>query len=462
MNEQRNELFESAPIPRAVARMGIPTVLSMLVVVIYNMADTFFVGQTKDPNQVAAVSVAMPVFLICMAFGNMFGIGGSSFISRLLGENRPDRVKHVSSFCVYGSLAAGVVLMGLYFMGRGTLLPLIGASQSTFALADQYLTWIAVGAPFIVLSNALGNVVRAEGAARESMVGNMIGTVVNIVLDPIMILSMGMGVTGAAVATVIGNIAATAYYVLYMTRRSKTLSILPRDFRAGGSIARGVIGIGLPASVNTLLMSVSNMLLNRCLVSYGDAPVAAMGVAMKANMLVIFLQMGLAMGVQPLIGYSYGAKNKQRLRGVVQFSSTCTVVMGIVLTAAYWLASGGIISVFIPDADVLAYGVPMLRALMISGPIIGVMFVLTNALQAMNQVAPSLVLSLSRQGLLFLPLLLILGAAFGLDGLVYAQPVADYGSTVLAGILFAHCVRKIQHQEEDAHAALATAPIQAE
>ena len=326
MSKNNDTVFRDAPIPKAVAQMAVPTMLSMLVVVLYNMVDTFFVGQTGDANQVAAVSVATPVFLILMALGNMFGIGGSSLISRLLGAGEGGRAKQACAFCCYGSLALGVVMIFVFLAAMPFILSVIGTSANTVGYARDYLFWISLGAPFIIFANAFCNLIRGEGAATASMVGNMIGTVVNIILDPIMILSLDWGVAGAAIATVIGNICACVFYLCYFLRGRTVLSIRPRDFAVRGVIG-SVVAIGLPASLNNILMSLTNILLNNFLAAYGDNAVAGMGVAMKANMLVVFVQLGLAMGVQPLIGYAYGAVNIKRLRGVVNFSVVCTTVM---------------------------------------------------------------------------------------------------------------------------------------
>lgn len=444
--QDKNELFASAPVPRAVAVMAVPTVLSMLVTVVYNMVDTFFVGQTGDANQVAAVSIATPVFLIIMALGNMFGIGGSSAISRFLGAGEREQVKHVSSFCFYGSLAVGALMIAVLLAGMPLVLSVIGTSAATVDFAREYLVWISIGAPFILTSNAFSNLVRSEGASRHAMLGMMTGTVVNIVLDPIMILGLGWGVAGAAIATVIGNLASLLYYLLYFWRGKTILSVAPRDFRVR-SIAGAVVAIGLPASVNNLLMSFATIILNNFLASYGDAPVAAMGIATKANMLVVFVQLGLAMGIQPLIGYSYGARNYERLKSIMKFSMICTVVMGAALTAAYFFGTEAIIRAFIADEAVIGYGVPMLRALMLSGPFLGILFIFMNALQAMGKAIPSLVLSLSRQGLIFLPALALLNALLGLDGVVYAQPIADLFSIALAAVLFIAVERRMRKAE---------------
>lgn len=444
MNQQ--QVFSERSIPKAVTRMALPTVMSMLVTIFYNMADTFFVGQTGDPNQVAAVSLTMPVFMLLMAIGNIFGMGGSSLISRLLGAGEETRVRRVSSFSFWGCVVCGVAFSACILIFMNPILSLIGCSANTEAFARDYLFYIAIGGATVTVSNAMANVVRAEGAATAAMIGMMIGTVVNIVLDPIMILWMDMGVAGAAIATILGNLLATVYYIYYFLRKSSALSIKFSDFAMGEGILTGVFAIGIPAAVNSALMSLANIVLNNFLAGYGDQAVAAMGVAMKANMLVVLLQIGVAQGVLPLIGYNYGTGDHDRLKKTLRFTIGVNIVLGTVLSGLYFLGTRGIIAIFINDVQVIDYGVMMLRALMISGPFLGILFVLNAAFQAMGKAVPALVLSLSRQGLVFLPVLVLLNRLVGLEGIVYAQPVADIASIVLAVIMFAAVSRGLSRR----------------
>lgn len=430
-----NEIFEKAPVPKAVFTLAVPTVLSMLVTIIYNMADTFFVGQTHDSNQVAAVSLTMPLFTIFIAFGNLFGVGGSSYISRALGQNEKEKVKHISSFCFYACAATGIIMGIIFLIFMSPILKIIGSSPATEGFAKEYMTYISAGAILVVLANSMSNLIRSEGAAKASMIGMMIGTVVNIVLDPIMILAMNMGVAGAAIATLIGNLSSIIFYVFYILKKSSVLSISPKYFSISG-IMGNVLMIGIPASFNNLLMSVSNIILNNLLAKYGDNPVAAMGVAMKANMLVVFLQMGIAMGIQPLLGYNFGSKNYKRLKSVMKFAALCNVIIGAALTALYFFNTDTIIKVFIDDAEVIEYGVKMLRALMISGPLLGIMFVFSFAFQAMGKAVPSLILSISRQGLIYIPLVIILNITVGLEGIIVAQPIADIACLIMSVAAF--------------------------
>ncbi len=441
-------LFEDAPIPKAVATMAIPTMISMLVVVIYNMADTFFIGQTGDPMQVAAVSLATPVFMVFMALGNLFGIGGSSAISRALGEKNEERARQLSSFCCYASLGLGIIMAAVFLIGMNFILKMIGASENTIDYAREYLSYIAFGGPFIMFGTAFGNILRGEGASKESMIGNLIGTVTNIILDPVMILGFGWGVAGAAIATVIGNIAASAFYTGYFLLKKSSLSIHIKDFRMGSRIALSVTSIGIPASLNNILMSCANIILNLALANYGDTPVAAMGVAMKSNMLVVLLQIGLCAGIQPLIGYNYGAKNKERLMKIFRFTGICAMVMGTILTVAMVIARQFLIQAFINDPEVISYGIQMVIALQMSGPVIGILFLCINTIQGMGKALPSLILTICRQGLVFIPSVFILNGIFGLEGVIYAQPVADYLSIVLSVFLCLGLFKKLEQRKE--------------
>ena len=443
------DLFEKVPVPKAVATMAVPTMISMLVVVIYNMADTFFIGQTQDPLQVAAVSLATPVFMIFMALGHLFGIGGSSAISRALGERRKDRAWHISSFCCYGSLGLGVMVAVISVLGMEQILHLIGASENTIGFARQYLTIISIGAPTIMFSTAFANILRGEGASRESMVGNLLGTIVNIILDPVMILGLGWGVSGAALATIIGNIAACFFYISYYVRGKSMLSIHVKDFRMGEGIAASVAAIGIPASLNNILMSFANIILNQALVGYGDTPVAAMGVALKSNMLVVLLQIGLCVGTQPFIGYNYGSGNKKRLMQVFKFTGVVSVIMGMLLTLFMIIARKTMIQVFINDAEVVSYGIRMVVALQLSAPFIGILFLCINTIQGMGKALPSLILTVCRQGLIFIPLIFILNALLGLDGVIYAQPAADYLSILVGIMICVHLFRSMEHRKSE-------------
>lgn len=450
------DVFEKDPIPRAIFKLAVPTVLSMIVSVFYNMVDTFFVGQTGDANQMAAVSVATPVFLFFMAAGNIFGMGGSSFLSRALGEKKYDKAKNISSFCLYAGIFTGILGAILMFTFMTQILNAVGTSENTFGFAKEYLSWIAYGGPAIVVSTAFTNLIRGEGASQSSMKGMMAGTVANIILDPIFILDsflgipcLGLGVAGAAIATVLGNIVSIVVFFFHVCKQNSVLTLNPKYFKIRNGILKGVLLIGLPASLTNILMSLSNILMNKFLVTYGDNAVAGMGIAMKANMLVVFVQMGIAMGTQPLIGYNFGAKNFRRLKDAVKFALLCNVIVGILLTTLYFIFTDQIVSIFIDDAGVIEMGSIMLRALMVASPVIGILFVLNFSFQAMGKAVQSLALAVSRQGFVFLPCVILLNKFFGLKGLIYSQPIADYVSIAMALIMFVFVSRDFKRIEKE-------------
>lgn len=432
---QKQDIFQNAPIKRAVFEMAVPTVISSLVLVVYNMADTFFIGQTHDALQVAAVSLTNAVFVMYMAIAQLLGIGGSAIISILLGQKENEKAKAASAFCFYASLGFGLIAGFFIIMFMDPLLTLLGSKESTYQFSKDYLYYIALGAPFILLANTFGHAVRGEGASRASMVGGMIGTIVNIILDPVFILLFNMGTAGAAIATVLGNIFGCIYYIYYLMRKSKSMSLQIKYLKGCLRIAGRLLSVGVPAGISSALMSIATVLLNNSLLPYGDTAVAAMGVVTKVYLFIVFVHMGISNGIQPLLGYCYGAGNRSRFMGILKFSGILTVLCGSTLTAVYIIFSRQIMGLFIDDPEVIQYGVPMLIATSLAGPILGLMFLSINGMQALDRPFPATILSLCRQGLFFIPLLFILNHAFGLTGINYTQTVSDYMAIIIALVL---------------------------
>ncbi len=446
MENRNQKIFSEMPVKKAVFKMAVPSVVSSLVLVIYNMADTFFVGQTHNAFQVAAVSLTNPVFVMFMAFANLLGIGGSTAVSIFLGERKKIQAKRTASFCCYASIILGIVSGILIIIFMNPLLKVLGSSENTYQFSKDYLFYIALGAPFIFFANTFGHTVRGEGAASASMIGGMIGTVINIIFDPVFILIFNMGTAGAAIATVLGNIFGCVYYIYYFKRKSHFLSINFKDFYFLGKAARKTFVLGIPAGVNSALMSGSNIVLNNKLVSYGDAPVAAMGVAIKVYLLIVFIHMGIANGIQPLLGYCFGAKKKERFIKIFNFSGFLTILIGTVLTAVYIIFSSEIIEFFINDREVIEYGKKMLIATSVSGPILGILFLCINSMQAVERPFPATLVSICRQGFIFIPLLYVLDKIFGLNGINFTQAAADYISIILSMILLKLSLKNIKEK----------------
>ncbi len=428
-------------VSEVVKKMAIPSVISSLVTVVYNMADTFFVGQTGNPLQVAAVSLTNPIFILFMAVANMLGTGGSAIASRALGKNDKDMARNVSSFVTYFSIFVGIVFCLILLIFQNGLLTLFGANSDTLDLAKGYTLYIALGAPFIIFSAASSFIVRAGGDSKQAMIGNMIGTVINIVLDPIFVSVFHKGAAGAAIATTIGNVIATIYYVYYFYKQSKIMSISFRYFTF--NVCKDICISGLPMALFSSLMSVSTIITNLILANYGNSAIAAAGIVFKANMFVSFLQMGIANGVQPILGYCVGANNETRFKEVESYTKKCCLICGFILSALYIVFSKNIISVFIDDLETISYGVPLLIGYTLSGPFIGMLFMNMNVLQTLNYPMPATVLSLCRQGLLFIPLLFILNMIIGFNGVCIAQSLTDFIVIVISFIFRARVLSKI-------------------
>ncbi len=437
MQDKATEIFRDAPVPKAVISNVVPSIISMIMILVYNLADTFFIGQTNNAYMVAAISVATPAFLLFMAVGMLFGIGGTSLISRSLGEGNTEKAKNASAFCFWTGLGIGVIAMIFIFLLAEPISRAIGASDDTVGYASQYLRIVSTAIPFLILSNSFSNIIRAEGKANTAMLGVLIGNLINIVLDPVMILGLGWDVAGAAVATVLGNIFAAVFYIRHLLSKNAILSIHPKYYKAVNGIAIGVLSIGVPASLNNILMSLSNIIVNNIMLSYGDMAVAGLGVAMKVNMIVVMLLVGLGTGIQPVLGYCFGAGNRKRYMAVLKFSLILAFGLSVVMTVICYCGAGPLVHAFLQDPDAFAYGMSFARIYIYSGPVMGLLFVFVNAIQSTGAALPALILSISRQGLLYLPVLFLFRSIFDSAAmLAAAQPITDYLSTTLAIILF--------------------------
>ncbi len=451
MKDKTTEIFRDAPVSKAVISNVIPSIISMIMVLIYNLADTFFIGQTKNAYMVAAVSVATPAFLLFMAVGMLFGIGGTSLISRTLGEGNAEKAKNASSFCFWTGLFIGILAMIVIFLFATPVSMAIGASADTVDYASQYLRIVSTAIPFLIISNSFSNIIRAEGNAQVAMMGMIIGNLINIVLDPIMILGFGWEVAGAAVATVLGNVFAALFYIYHLLSKKAMLSIHPKHYIAGNGIAAGVFAIGIPASLNSILMSLSNIIVNNIMSNYGDMAVAGLGVAMKVNMIVVMLLIGLGTGIQPILGYCFGAANRTRYLAVLKFSLILAFGMSAVMTVICYCGANPLVHAFLEDADAFTYGMSFARIYIYSGPVIGLMFVFINAIQSTGAALPALILSISRQGLIYLPVLFLFQKIFdSASMLAAAQPITDYLTTALSVVLFVFTYRKYFPKEASA------------
>lgn len=432
---KKAEQYATESVWRLMVKLCIPTIVTILVVIAYNMADLLFIGQTGDTAQVAAISMTSPIFAIFSGLGTLLGSGGCAAISVALGRREEEKLRAMSGFCCYFALGISVLVGVVILIGMDVILPLLNISAEAAPHARQYLTWLSIGAPFIIFSNAFANIVRAEGSIKEAMLANGIGTVLNIVLDPILILAFGMGASGAAIATVLGNVAASIYLIRYIRSKRSGLSLSPKHFSFRREIGGKILALGLPTALGVLMTSISAILYNGMVSGYGDAAIAAAGVSGKAGMVIAMLQMGMCLGIQPALSYNYGAGNLGRIVEFCKKTVLVTTVLGVLSSLMFYLARSSFMGAFLNNPEVAVLGGRMIFAGCLSGPVFGLFYLSTTFLQATERAALATVTSLLRQGIVLIPLLLLLNTLAGLDGIIYAQSIADYVAAIISGVL---------------------------
>ncbi len=438
-------LFEAMPVPKAVATLAIPTIISQIVTMIYNLADTFFIGQLGNPAMVAAVSLVSPWFNLLTALGNLFGLGGSSLISRMLGNQNHQDIKHVSAFSVWCGAAFTVIFSLLSYLYRTPLLNFLGASADTYPYAESYLFWVVVlgGVPTMV-SLTLAHLLRSEGHAKPASAGMMFGGLLNVALDPILIFVFHMDVTGAAVATAISNTASVVFFVIqYMRLKNKTsVSLNPKHFTF--RFTWPIFSVGLASALATTLANASNMVMVRLASGYGDIPVAAYGIVKRIDQLPLNISMGLCQGFMPLVGYNFASKNYDRMRRVSTFSWKTALVMSACFVACFAAFAPGILHLFIPEEQTSTLGAQFLRIACLAVPLTSVNFLISYTLQAMGKGIQSAALTFSRQGLLNIPLLILMNATIGLFGMIWTQLVIEAIMLPVSLGLYAHTLKKLR------------------
>lgn len=429
-------VFNETKVSKAYLRLAIPLVFSMAVGLIYNLADTFFVAQTNDTNVVAGVSLGMPLFTALMAIGNVYAQGGSSLISRLLGKEDLQGVRHVSSFCFYGAIFTGAIIGIVLLVFRVPLLYVLGANEQTYRHASDYFLYLAIGAPVIVLTFIHSNLLRAEGMSKESMLGNVVGSLVNIVLDPIFISVLGWNAAGAALATVIGNLCTDLFFLAVVLKKSKILSVSLREVKIPLEHVGQILGIGVPAAIVNLMSSASSVVINQFLLPFGNEKIAAMGIAMKVSMIVLLLITGLAFGGQPLFGYYYGSGDRKRLSQLLSFCLKFISAVALGLSALVFIAAPLLMRSFMDNDAIVQAGTVMLRWQVSSMVFVGMVLLFTIIFQSSGKVLGSFLLSISRQGVVFLVVILIAYNLLGYYGVVMSQAIADLITAIFAATLF--------------------------
>ena len=449
---KKTELFESLPIPKAVMQLAIPTVISSLVMVLYNLADTYFVGMLNDPIQNAAVTLAAPVLLAFNAVNNLFGVGSSSMMSRALGRGDMDTVYKSSAFGFYCALISGILFSLLYTVFSAPLLVVLGASEETAKATGEYLLWtVSFGAAPAILNVVMAYLVRAEGAALHASIGTMSGCFLNIILDPIFILPWGLnlGAAGAGCATFLSHCVACLYFfVLLFVRRGRTyVCISPRQFRPTVRIVRGVCGVGVPASIQNLLNVTGMTVLNNFAASFGSDAVAAMGIAQKINTVPFQIALGISQGIMPLISYNYASGNTRRMKKTFFFTARISLMFLILVMLGYLFFADSLVRMFMQNEGIVAYGTAFLRGMCLAMPFLCMDFLAVGVFQACGLGKNAFVFAILRKIVLEIPALFLLNWLFPLYGLAYAQLVAEVILAAAAVIVLARLFRRLEHRQ---------------
>lgn len=447
MKEKQIGILRDAPVTQAILKLSIPVVLGMMVQVFYNLVDTYFIGRLGDPNQLAAANITTPLFMIMMSISGIIGTGGASYISRCLGEKNYDRASQTLStgIAIIIGLGAVVTFLGLGFDSQ--LMYAMGASEQVYPFALDYASVLFMGSIAIMCSFTLGQLMRSEGAAVQSIIGMALGTVTNIILDPVFIFGFDMGIRGAAIATVLGNLVSVVYYIYYYASKKCIVKFSLKKIGLNKTVWGQIWSIGTPASLSQLLMSVAIITCNNLAMEYGNVVVAVMGVANKIMTIGTFIFIGFAAGCQPLVGFNYGAKNYGRVNQIIKKAMLITICIGVVLFVLFSIFAGDLINVFADGMpEVVAVGTVILRALMWSLIVLGPQMLAMTTVQALGKAKASLFLSIARQGLLFIPLLFLLNSLFAFGGMIYAQPVSD-GISVLISLLVLRSILKKAESE---------------
>ncbi|MCR5807371.1 MAG: MATE family efflux transporter [Oscillospiraceae bacterium] len=420
---------------KAVVRMGVPLILGMFVMVFYNLVDTYFIGLLKDDYQLAAVNLAYPVMMMTVALSNIVGTGASSHIARCIGAKEVHTAEETLTaafvMCIIGG--AAVTLTGLLFLDgivRG-----LGAMDNTFVYTRKYVLVILIGTVFTMGNYISGALLRGEGSVKYSMLGMVVGTVVNIILDPLFIFTFRMEIAGAAIATVLGNVCGAAVSVM-LYACGKTL-LVPRKayIRPRIAIVSEIFRVGIPAALETLLTSAAYIVNNNLAVAYGELTVAAMGVAQKILSFGNYIYQGFASGTQPLMGYNYGAKNYRRMRDILKAGMITVSCTELAVMAVYGAFAPFLIGIFTQTEEVILIGTKVLRTVMFILPFVGITSMSRMSFQAMGKPSKAFIITVIRQGALYIPLLLLLNRLFGFDGMIRAQPITEFIMMIVSSLL---------------------------
>ena len=457
MNNQSKKmaLLGSASIPKALLAMGIPTMIGMLVNAFYNLVDAYFVGGLGE-SQMGAISVVYPLGQVVVGLGLLFGNGAASYISRLLGRGYKENADAVASTALYSSMSVGAIIIVISILFLHPILKLLGATDSILPYATTYAGIYIVSCIFNVFNVTMNNIVTSEGAAKTTMCALLIGAVLNIALDPLFIYVFDLGVAGAAIATAISQVVSTLVYLTYILQRKSVFHFRIKDCTYTKEVMCEIFKIGIPTLIFQILTSISISLINNAAGDYGDSAIAGMGVVTRLISMVSLSVFGFIKGFQPIAGYSYGAKNFNRLREAIKTSILWSTIFCVLFGVILALFPSAVVSQFTKgDAEMIRIGAASLRANGLSIMLFGFNTVYSSLFLALGKGKEGFILGACRQGICFIPVILLLPTVWGLNGILYAQPIADMLSTVITVFMAIPLHKKLNEMQKQT-AAIAT------
>ena len=433
MSERNNklELLGSAPIPKALMSLGVPIMIGMLINALYNLVDAYFVGGLGE-SQMGAISIVFPLGQVVVGLGLMFGNGAASYLSRLLGRGEKESADQVASTALYSSVSIGVIIILLTTLFMEPILTMLGATETILPYALTYARIYVISCVFNVFNVTMNNIVSSEGAAKTTMCALLLGAVLNTVLDPIFIYTLNLGVAGAAIATAISQMVSTLVYLIYVFRKKSAFSFCIKQFVPTKEIMTEILKIGIPTLTFQILTSLSIALINRAANSYGDAVIAGMGAVTRITSMGTLIVFGFLKGFQPIAGFSYGAKKFNRLREAIKISTLWSTIFCVVVGFLVAIFSKQIISQFTTgNEEMILVGQKSLIANGFSFFLFGFYTVYSSLFLALGKGAAGFFLGACRQGICFIPIILLLPTVWGINGIMYAQPIADILSAAI-------------------------------
>lgn len=443
------EIFETKPVPSALAKMAVPTIVSQLITLIYNIADTWFIGQTDNPYMVAASSLVLTIFLMTAAIANLFGVGGGSLVVRLLGRKDEEEAKKVASLSLIMAAGASLFFSIICLLFMNPLLHLLGASANTIGYAKQYLVFVVViGSLPTVLANTMSAMIRNIGYSREAGFGLGMGGILNVILDPVfmfVIFPDGYQVMGAAVATTLSNMITLVYFILvYRKLKDKTVLSLPyRIEKIRRESLSSLFSVGVPAAMSLLLFDLANIVLNRLAAGHGDTQLAAIGIVLKVERLPLNIGIGICLGMTPLVAYNYASKNHKRMKEFFAAARLAGLMVSFLCVIFYRFFAPSIVSAFISDADTVRFGTEFLQSRCFATPFMFLSFHMVHFMQAVDRGKVSFQLAVIRQICLNIPILFLMNSLWGMSGIVWTQLVADIINVIISYIIYGYQIKKI-------------------